>query len=42
MLRCQDVTRWVLMAPGMPCSWAWVNPGEEALPLHVTEFPGQR
>lgn len=35
MLRCQD------MAPGVPCSWAQVSPGEEALPLHVTESPGR-
>lgn len=41
MCRCQDVTHWVLMAPGVPCSWAQVNPGEEALPLHVTESPGR-
>lgn len=41
MFRCQDVTHWVLMASGVPCSWAQVNPGEEALPLHVTESPGR-
>lgn len=41
MLRCQDVAHWVLMAPKVPCSWAQVIPGEEVLPLHVTESPGR-